>query len=76
LNRLDTKSYPSTFFQKEKDLIMEQPFNYMEEWHPPSGQGYSRYASATLVRSADRRHWVSDDHKWVMNDFGYLIYVK
>jgi hypothetical protein len=55
---------------------MEQPFDYMEEWHPPYGQGYSRYASATLVRSKDRRHWVSDEHKWVMDDFGYLHYVK
>lgn len=55
---------------------MEESFVYVEEWHPPFGQGYSRYASATLVRSEDRRYWVSDKHKWVMDDFGYLHHVK
>ena len=59
---------------------MEQPFRYGETYQPPPGQGYTRYASADLVRSEDRRHWVNnknqvDEQRFVMDDFGYLKYI-
>lgn len=53
-----------------------ETFVYMEEWIPPQGQGYTRYASAELVRSSDRLYWVYDEHKWVIDDFGFLQYVR
>jgi hypothetical protein len=54
----------------------EQPFDYLEAYQPPPGQGYTRYAGATLVRTEDRRHWRSIERyehiRWVMDDFGFL----
>lgn len=49
-----------------------ETFDYMETYQPPPGEGYTRYASATLTRSPDRIYWVYDEHKWVMDDFGFL----
>lgn len=53
----------------------EQPFLYTESYEPPPGQGFTRYASAELVRSDCRKFWTNGFLRWVMDDFGYLTYV-
>ena len=54
---------------------MDETFEYMESWTPPGGKGYSRYASAVLRRTQDRKHWTEGNYLWVTDDFGYLCYV-
>lgn len=61
----------------------EPEFDYVETWEPPPGQGYTRYAGATLVRDPkDRGYWrrhgtgEQDELRWVVDDFGYLKGVR
>lgn len=80
-NEVSHRAFAQTYngAQSAGDTIMSETFDYVECYSPAHGQGYCRYASATLVRSSGRIYWQTQyenyNHHFVLNDYGFLVAV-